>query len=268
MRRVRGDLHKITAVEFVDQNPIGRSSRSNPATYIKAYDDIRKLFASQNYSKINGFTTGHFSFNTDGGRCEECQGDGYITVEMQFMADVTMVCENCNGMRFQEDILDVKFRDKNIYDVLEMTTDEAIAFFDNEKDLSKSDILITKNIVKKLSVLSKVGLGYVKLGQPSSTLSGGESQRIKLATFIATENTDKPTLFIFDEPTTGLHFDDVRRLLVAFNELCDKGHTILFIEHNVELIKCADWIIDLGPKGGKNGGNIMFEGTPDEFGGF
>lgn len=264
VREVKGDLNKLTSVEFVDQNPIGRSSRSNPATYIKAYDDIRKLFSSQKYAKMNGLTPGHFSFNTDGGRCEECQGDGYITVEMQFMADVTMVCESCNGMRFQEEVLDVKFKEKNIYDVLEMTIDEAIEFFNDEKDVKKTDASTLKNIVKKLAVLSKVGLGYVKLGQPSSTLSGGESQRIKLATFIATESDSKPTMFIFDEPTTGLHFDDVRRLLTAFNELCDKGHTVVFIEHNLEMIKSADWVIDLGPEGGNEGGNLLFEGTPED----
>lgn len=261
---VKGDLKKLTSVEFVDQNPIGRSSRSNPATYIKAYDDIRKLFASQQYAKVNGLAPSHFSFNTDGGRCEECQGDGYITVEMQFMADVTMICESCNGMRFKEEVLDVKFREKNIYDVLEMTIDEAIEFFGNQKNVKKNELTVLRNIVQRLSVLSKVGLGYVKLGQPSSTLSGGESQRIKLATFIANETKTKPTLFIFDEPTTGLHFDDVRRLLAAFNELCDKGHTVLFIEHNVEMIKSADWVIDLGAEGGNAGGNLVFEGTPEQ----
>ncbi|MBN2892490.1 MAG: excinuclease ABC subunit UvrA [Bacteroidales bacterium] len=264
VREIKGDFNKLTSVEFVDQNPIGRSSRSNPATYIKAYDDIRKLFSSQKYAKVNGLTPGHFSFNTDGGRCEECQGDGYITVEMQFMADVTMVCESCNGMRFQEEVLDVKFKEKNIYDVLEMTIDEAIEFFTDETNVGKNDASTLKNIVKRLEILSKVGLGYVKLGQPSSTLSGGESQRIKLATFIANESASKPTLFIFDEPTTGLHFDDVRRLLAAFNELCNKGHTVVFIEHNLEMIKSADWVIDLGPEGGNEGGNLIFEGTPEE----
>ncbi len=264
VKNVKGDFDKLSSVKFVDQNPIGRSSRSNPATYIKAYDDIRKLFSSQKQAQVNGLTAGHFSFNTDGGRCEECQGDGYITVEMQFMADVTMVCEACKGMRFKEDVLDIKFKNKNIYDVLEMTIDEAIEFFSNYENITKNDILILKNIVKKLSILSKVGLGYVKLGQPSSTLSGGESQRIKLATFMTTDSNLKPTLFIFDEPTTGLHFDDVRRLLAAFNELCDKGHSILFIEHNLDMIKSADWVIDLGPGGGNEGGYLMFEGTPED----
>ncbi len=262
--RIAGDLKKLQSVEFVDQKPLGRSSRSNPATYIKAYDEIRKLFANQQAAKINGLTAGHFSFNTDGGRCDECQGDGYITVEMQFMADVTMVCESCNGKRFKDEILDVAFKDKNIYDVLEFTIDEAVEFFDFHSKQKSKDQSTLKNIVKKLEVLQKVGLGYVKLGQPTSTLSGGESQRLKLATFIATENSNRKTLFIFDEPTTGLHFDDVRRLLNAFNELVNKGHTIIFIEHNTDMINSADWVIDLGIEGGIKGGNIIFEGTPEK----
>ena len=261
---VKGDFSKLSSVEFVDQNAIGRSSRSNPVTYIKAYDDIRKLFSMQQYAKMNNLTQGHFSFNTDGGRCEECQGDGFITIEMQFMADVTMVCESCSGMRFKEEVLDVKFREKNIFDILEMTVDEAVRFFGSQMNMKKTEKYILQNIAQRLNVLSKVGLGYVKLGQPSSTLSGGESQRIKLASFIANEKSTQPTLFIFDEPTTGLHFDDVRRLLAAFNELCNKGHSIIFIEHNTEMIKSADWVIDIGLEGGKTGGNIVFEGTPEE----
>ncbi len=264
VREVKIDKSKLSAIEFVDQNPIGRSTRSNPATYIKAYDDIRKLFSVQQYAKINGFTPGHFSFNTDGGRCEECQGDGFITVEMQFMADVTMVCESCKGKRFKDEVLEVKYRDKNIYDVLEMTIEDAIEFFDSKHNDRKQEKSTLNNIVEKLKILLKVGLGYVKLGQPTSTLSGGESQRIKLATFIANNSSEKPTLFIFDEPTTGLHFDDVRRLLVAFNELCDKGHSIIFIEHNLDMIRSADWVIDLGKEGGDEGGEILFEGTPEE----
>ena len=255
--RMQGDLSMITAVEFVDQNPIGKSSRSNPVTYLKTYDDIRKLYADQQASKINGFTASHFSFNIDGGRCEECQGEGEIKVEMQFMADIHLTCESCNGKRFKPDVLDVRFKEKNIYDILEMTVDEAITFF-TEKD--KSD---GKKIAKKLMPLQDVGMGYVKLGQSSSTLSGGESQRIKLASFLAKEK-DSPTLFIFDEPTTGLHFHDIRKLLDAINALISRGHTVLIIEHNTEVIKVADWIIDLGPEGGDMGGYKVFEGTPEE----
>lgn len=262
--RITGDLKNLSSVEFVDQNPLGRSTRSNPATYIKAYDDIRKLYSNQHASKINGLTPGHFSFNTDGGRCEECQGEGYITVEMQFMADVTMLCESCNGMRFKDEVLDVMFKEKNIYDVLEMTIDEAVEFFSHHAEQKSKHQTVLNNIAKKLEILAKVGLGYVKLGQSTSTLSGGESQRLKLASFIATENSSNPTLFIFDEPTTGLHFDDVRRLLAAFNELVNKGHSIIFIEHNTDMINSADWVIDLGPEGGDKGGNILFEGTPDD----
>ena len=255
--RMQGDLQMITAVEFVDQNPIGKSSRSNPVTYLKTYDDIRKLYADQQASKINGFTASHFSFNIDGGRCEECQGEGEIKVEMQFMADIHLTCESCNGKRFKPDVLDVKFKEKNIYDILEMTVDEAIIFF-TEKDKAEG-----KKIAKKLIPLQDVGLGYVKLGQSSSTLSGGESQRIKLASFLAKEK-DYPTLFIFDEPTTGLHFHDIRKLLDAINALISRGHTVLIIEHNTEVIKVADWIIDLGPDGGDLGGYKVFEGTPEE----
>lgn len=254
--RLQGDLSLITAVEFVDQNPIGKSSRSNPVTYLKTYDDIRKLYADQQASKINGFTASHFSFNIDGGRCEECQGEGEIKVEMQFMADIHLTCESCNGKRFKADVLDVKFKEKSIFDILEMTVDEAIVFF-SEKDKHEG-----KKIAKKLMPLQDVGLGYVKLGQSSSTLSGGESQRIKLASFLAKEK-DTPTLFIFDEPTTGLHFHDIRKLLDAINALISRGHTVLIIEHNTEVIKVADWIIDLGPEGGESGGYKVFEGTPE-----
>jgi len=255
--RMQGDLSLITAVEFVDQNPIGKSSRSNPVTYLKTYDDIRKLYADQQASKINGFTASHFSFNIDGGRCEECQGEGEIKVEMQFMADIHLTCESCNGKRFKPDVLDVKFKEKSIFDILEMTVDEAILFF-SEKDKHEG-----KKIAKKLLPLQDVGLGYVKLGQSSSTLSGGESQRIKLASFLAKEK-DSPTLFIFDEPTTGLHFHDIRKLLDAINALISRGHSVLIIEHNMEVIKVADWIIDLGPEGGDSGGYKVFEGTPED----
>lgn len=254
--KIQGDLSLITGVEFVDQNPIGKSSRSNPVTYLKVYDDIRKLFSEQQAAKINGFTASHFSFNIDGGRCEECQGEGQIKVEMQFMADIMLTCESCGGKRFKPDVLDVRFRDKNIHDILEMTVDEAILFF------SENDKTEGKKIGKKLMPLKDVGLGYVKLGQSSSTLSGGESQRIKLASFLAKEK-DTPTLFIFDEPTTGLHFHDIRKLLDAINALISRGHSVLIIEHNPEVIKVADWVIDLGPEGGEMGGYKVFEGTPE-----
>jgi excinuclease ABC subunit A len=254
--RLSGDIRTISQVEFVDQNPIGKSSRSNPVTYLKAYDEIRKLFSDQQYAKFNGYKPSHFSFNVEGGRCEECQGDGTIKVEMQFMADIVLVCEQCNGKRFKDDILEVRFQNKNIYDVLEMTVDEAIEFFSRKKTGTE------KKIVERLTPLADVGLGYVKLGQASSTLSGGESQRVKLASFLALEKT-APTLFIFDEPTTGLHFHDIRKLLDAFNALVEKGHSIVIIEHNQEVIKCADWIIDLGPEGGDEGGYLVFEGTPE-----
>lgn len=249
-----GDLGRITAIEFVDQNPIGKSSRSNPVTYLKIYDEIRKLYAEQPVSKINGFTSSHFSFNIDGGRCETCQGEGEIKVEMQFMADILLTCENCGGKRFKSDVLDVTYRNKNIYEILELTVDEAIEFF-NEKPTGKK-------IAKKLQPLQDVGLGYVHLGQSSSTLSGGESQRVKLASFLAKEK-EGATLFIFDEPTTGLHFHDIRKLLDSMNSLISRGHSILVIEHNPEVIKVADWVIDLGPEGGENGGYKLYEGTPE-----
>ncbi len=254
---LKGDVEQVTEVEFVDQNPIGKSSRSNPATYLKAYDEIRKLMAEQQASKINGYKASHFSFNIDGGRCEECQGEGTIKIEMQFMADIVLTCESCNGKRFKEDILDVKYREKNIHDILEMTIEQAIEFF-GEDDKSGA-----KRIVNKLKPLADVGLGYVKMGQSSSTLSGGESQRVKLASFLAKEKAE-PTLFIFDEPTTGLHFNDIKKLLKAFDALIEKGHSLVIIEHNMDVIKCADWVIDLGPEGGDKGGYVIFEGKPED----
>jgi excinuclease ABC subunit A len=256
--KLSGDLHRITSVEFVDQNPIGKSSRSNPVTYIKAYDEIRKLFANQQLSKQNAFTPSHFSFNIDGGRCEECQGEGEIKVEMQFMADVHLVCESCHGRRFKDDILDVKFEGKSIFDVLELTIDEAIDFFNSHKGGTE------KTIARKLTPLADVGLGYVKLGQASSTLSGGESQRVKLASFLGAEKSETPVLFFFDEPTTGLHFHDIKKLLDSFNALIANGHSVVIIEHNPEVIKTADWVIDLGPEGGESGGYLVFEGTPED----
>jgi len=251
-----GDIDRIKHVEMIDQNPIGKSSRSNPVTYIKAYDEIRKLFAEQPYAKHNGMNSTHFSFNIAGGRCEECQGEGFTKIEMQFMADVELTCEACGGRRFKDDILEVKYREKNIYDVLEMTIDEAVDFFREEASL------YTRKIVDKLETLQKVGLGYIKLGQSSSTLSGGESQRVKLASFLVKESNPDPILFIFDEPTTGLHFHDIKKLLQSFEALMKKGHTIVIVEHNMDVIKSTDWVIDLGPEGGEQGGNLVYEGTP------
>ena len=253
-----GSMRLASDVEFVDQNPIGHSSRSNPVTYLKAYDEIRKLFAEQQLSKQMNFTAAHFSFNVDGGRCEECQGEGTVTIEMQFMADLVLPCESCHGQRFRPEILEVKYRDKNIYDVLEMTVNQAIEFF--SEDLGNP---ICRKIVQKLRPLQDVGIGYIKLGQSSSTLSGGESQRVKLAYFISSEGKDS-TVFIFDEPTTGLHIHDVKTLMKAFDCLLEKGHTVIVIEHNLDVIKCADHIIDMGPEGGKEGGNVVFEGTPED----
>ena len=255
---LEGDLDMIKNVEFVDQNPIGKSSRSNPVTYLKAYDEIRKLFADQPASVINGFKASHYSFNIDGGRCEECQGDGSIKVEMQFMADVNLLCESCKGKRFKDEILEVRYRNKNIFDILELTVDESIEFF-NQKDSTSE-----KRIVTRLKPLQDVGLGYIKLGQSSSTLSGGESQRVKLAFFLSKEGSSENMFFIFDEPTTGLHFHDIRKLLDAFNALIKRGHSIVVIEHNLDVIKSADWVIDLGPEGGENGGKVIFEGTPEQ----
>jgi len=257
-----GDYGLITAAEMVDQNPIGKSSRSNPVTYIKAYDDIRALFAETSVARARGFKPGHFSFNMDGGRCEVCQGEGQVTIEMQFMADIHLKCESCNGKRFKDDVLMAVYKDKNIYDVLEMTVDDAIAFF-NVTALSKFSAYEQK-IITKLKPLKDVGLGYVRLGQSSSTLSGGEAQRIKLASFIGKGASSSGTLFVFDEPTTGLHFHDIRKLLDSFTMLINQGNTLVVIEHNPEVIKCADWVIDLGPEGGDEGGQLIFEGTPED----
>lgn len=250
-----GSFSQIKHIEYVDQNPIGRSSRSNPVTYIKAYDDIRELYAKEKLSKIRGYQAKHFSFNVDGGRCETCKGEGSINVEMVFMADVQLPCETCNGKRFKKEVLEVAFEGKNIHDILTMTIDDAIAFFIANKQ--------TK-ITQKLQPLQDVGLGYVQLGQSSSTLSGGEAQRIKLASFLVKGATKDKALFVFDEPTTGLHFHDIKKLLASFDALIDKGHSIIVIEHNLDLIKCADWIIDLGPEGGENGGKLLAVGTPEE----
>ena len=254
---LEGDLGALKSVEMVDQNPIGKSSRSNPVTYIKAYDEIRHLFAEQPYAKHTGMTASHFSFNMAGGRCEECQGEGVIKVSMQFMADVELVCEACKGKRFRDEVLEVTYRDKSISDVLEMTVDAAIDFFAEDKANATC-----RRIVERLRPLQDVGLGYIKLGQSSSTLSGGESQRVKLASFLTKDRTDGGVMFIFDEPTTGLHFHDISKLLASFNALIDRGHTIVVVEHNMDIIKCADWVIDLGPEAGTHGGEIVFEGTP------
>lgn len=254
---IKGDLKMISAIEFVDQNPIGKSSRSNPATYLKAYDEIRKLFSEQQAAKIQRLKPSHFSFNVDGGRCDECKGEGTIRVEMQFLADVFLVCESCGGKRFKDDILDVQYKGKNINDILNLTVDEAIGLFSSGSSSTE------KKIAKRLLPLQEVGLGYVNLGQSSNTLSGGESQRVKLASFLAQERSS-PTLFIFDEPTTGLHFHDIRKLLDSFNALISRGHSIIIVEHNLEVIKSADWVIDLGPEGGDKGGKLVFAGTPEE----
>lgn len=250
-----GKFNHITSVEYIDQNPIGRSSRSNPVTYIKAYDDIRDLFSKQKLSQLRGYQAKHFSFNVDGGRCETCKGEGEVTIEMQFMADVHLVCETCNGKRFKKEVLEVTYENKNIDNILNLTIDDAITFF---KQYNQS------KIVTKLQPLQDVGLGYVTLGQSSSTLSGGEAQRIKLASFLVKGTTKEKTLFIFDEPTTGLHFHDIQKLLTSFYALLEKGHSILVVEHNMELIKCADFIVDLGPEGGENGGQLIGSGTPEQ----
>lgn len=251
---MEGDMDTVRDIEFVDQNPIGKSSRSNPVTYIKAYDEIRKLMADQPLARQMGYTPGFFSFNAEGGRCEECKGEGTITVEMQFMADLVLECESCHGKRFKKNILEVKFHDKNIYDLLEMTVDDAVDFFNKYGE---------EKIAQKLLPLQQVGLGYIKLGQSSSTLSGGENQRVKLAYYLSQEKT-VPTLFIFDEPTTGLHFHDIRKLLDVFNALIERGHSIIIIEHNLDVIKCADYVIDLGKEGGDAGGHIVATGTPED----
>ena len=255
-------IHILTVNDpLIDQNPIGKSTRSNPVTYVKAYDEIRALFADQTLAKHRGYKPSHFSFNVDGGRCEVCEGEGEVQIEMQFMADIHLVCEACNGKRFKQEILEILFNEKTISDVLDMTVDDAIAFFSTTEDSTHTE----KKLIQKLKPLSDVGLGYVHLGQSSSTLSGGEAQRIKLASFLGIgQNSSDATLFIFDEPTTGLHFHDISKLLYAFNELVKQGHSLIVIEHNAEIIKCADWIIDLGPEGGNKGGNIVFEGTPED----
>ena len=255
--QITGDLRYIKEVEFIDQNPIGKSTRSNPATYLKVWDDIRKLFADTQAARLQGFKPSHFSFNVPGGRCEECQGEGVIKVEMQFMADVYLECEHCKGRRFKDDILEIQYRGKNIYEVLEMTVNQAIEFFREGSSYTEY------TIVDRLQKLADVGLGYVKLGQSSSTLSGGENQRVKLAYHLSKENTE-PTLFIFDEPTTGLHFHDIHKLVDSLNALIDRGHTVIVIEHHMDVIKCADYVIDLGPEGGEHGGYLVFAGTPEE----
>ncbi len=257
--KIEGATHLVKEVEMVDQSPIGRSSRSNPVTYVKAFDEIRTLFADQKLAQLRGYKASHFSFNVAGGRCDICEGEGEVTIEMQFMADVHLLCDACNGKRFKDDVLEVQYRGKNISDVLNMTIDEAIDFFNEDKSSS-----LLKRLVEKLMPLKDVGMGYVHLGQSSSTLSGGEAQRIKLATFLTKGAEATSTLFIFDEPTTGLHFHDIKKLLKAFNMLVDKGHSLVVIEHHPDVIKCADWIIDLGPEGGDKGGNLVFQGIPED----
>jgi excinuclease ABC subunit A len=262
-RGLSGSLDRITQVEYVDQNPIGKSSRSNAVTYLKVYDDIRKLLSDQQYARMNGFTPSHFSFNIDGGRCPECQGEGFVKIGMQFMADVSMVCESCGGRRFKPEILEVRYKGMNIDDILNLSVEEAIAFFGSQEDP------VAKRIAERLQPLVDVGLSYIKLGQSSSTLSGGESQRIKLAYFLSMNDSGSKSrpqriLFIFDEPTTGLHFYDVEKLLKSFDALLAKGHSIIVVEHNPDVIRAADWIIDLGPEAGDEGGNVVFAGTPSD----
>jgi excinuclease ABC subunit A len=252
--KLEGDTSRISQVEFVDQNPIGKSSRSNPISYVKAYDVIRQLYADQPLSKQRGYKPSHFSFNVEGGRCETCQGEGEIKVEMQFMADIYLKCETCQGKRFKHEVLEVELKEKNIAEILDLTVEQALEFFSDKK-----------SVYDKIKPLFDVGLGYVKLGQSSNSLSGGEAQRVKLASFLGKSSTAGKILFIFDEPTTGLHFHDISKLLKAINALVDEGHTVIVIEHNLEVIKCADWIIDLGPEGGeKKGGHLVFAGTPEE----
>ena len=258
---MEGSLSQIQAVEFVDQNPIGKSSRSNPVTYLKAYDEIRQLFADQKLAKLRGIKPSFFSFNVPGGRCDNCEGEGVTKIEMQFMADVYLPCEVCHGTRFKEEVLEIKYDGKHISDILEMSIDQAIEFFNTSSDRNNPTV---GRIINRLKPLQDVGLGYLKLGQPSSTLSGGEAQRVKLAYFLVRGSVEKPTLFIFDEPTTGLHFHDVSKLMDSFNALINNGHSIIVIEHNLDVIRSADWVIDLGPEGGNDGGQIVFEGTPEE----
>jgi len=248
-----GHIELVSAVEMVDQNPIGRSSRSNPVTYVKAWDDIRALFSALPSAKAAGLKPAAFSFNVEGGRCEVCQGEGEVKIEMQFMADIFLPCEACGGRRFKQQVLDITYQDKNVSDILDMTIEQAVEFFAKEP-----------KILQKLQPLVDVGLGYVHLGQSSNTLSGGEAQRIKLASFLIKGNNAQKTMFIFDEPTTGLHFHDIKKLLKALNTLIEQGNTILVIEHNMDMIKCADWVIDIGPEGGDKGGNVVFEGKPED----
>jgi excinuclease ABC subunit A len=250
-KSISGDIDSINQVELVDQNPIGKSSRSNPVTYIKAYDEIRELYSKQPLSKLRGFLPKHFSFNVDGGRCDTCKGEGEQVVEMQFLADVHLTCEVCGGKRFKEEVLEVHYRNKNIHDVLELSVDDAIEFFKDEKD-----------ITQKIKPLSDVGLGYIKLGQSSDTLSGGEAQRVKLASFLGKGKSLGQILFIFDEPTTGLHFHDIKKLLASFRALIDQGHSVLVVEHNTDVIRSADWVIDLGPEAGDAGGELVYTGIP------
>jgi excinuclease ABC subunit A len=252
-KTISGDIESVAQIEMIDQNPIGKSSRSNPVTYIKAYDEIRDLYSKQPLSKMRGFEPKHFSFNVDGGRCDTCKGEGEQVVEMQFLADVHLICESCGGKRFKEEVLEVKYKDKSIFDILDMSVDEAIDFFIGEP-----------GIVRAIQPLSDVGLGYIKLGQSSDTLSGGEAQRVKLASFLGkgrSVNANK-ILFIFDEPTTGLHFHDIKKLLTSFNALIEQGHSIIVIEHNLDVVRSADWIIDLGPEAGDEGGDVVFAGKP------
>ncbi len=254
-----GDVHRISSVEYIDQNPIGRSSRSNPVTYLKAYDEIRQLFSRQALAKLRNLKPGYFSFNIPGGRCEKCEGEGEIKVEMQFMADIHLTCDACGGKRFKEEVLEIKYKDKNIADILELTVSQALSFFGEDKSGTAE-----KKIVEKIQPLEEVGLGYLRLGQPSNTLSGGEAQRVKLAFFLSKGAGNDPTLFIFDEPTTGLHIHDISKLLHALNALIEKGHSIVVIEHNLEIVKSADWITDLGPEGGEQGGELVFAGLPED----
>jgi len=258
---LEGSLSQIQSVEFIDQNPIGKSSRSNPVTYLKAYDEIRALFADQKLAKLRGIKPAFFSFNMPGGRCDNCEGEGVTKIEMQFMADIYLPCEVCHGTRFKEEVLEIKYDGKDISDILNMSVSQAIEFFNTSSDRNNPTV---GRIINRLKPLQDVGLGYLKLGQPSSTLSGGEAQRVKLAYFLVKGSVEKPTMFIFDEPTTGLHFHDVSKLLDSFQALINNGHTLIVIEHNLDVIRSADWVIDLGPEGGNEGGKIVFEGTPEE----
>jgi excinuclease ABC subunit A len=256
-RRISGDLDAFAQVEMVDQNPIGKSSRSNPVTYVKAWDEVRDLFSRQPLSRMRGYQPRHFSFNVDGGRCDTCKGEGEQVVEMQFLADVHLTCESCRGRRFREDVLEVTYEGRNIHEVLSMSVDDAIAFFRAEPD-----------IARKLQPLQDVGLGYVSLGQSSDTLSGGEAQRVKLASFLTRGRSQERILFIFDEPTTGLHFHDISKLLASMNALIDNGHSVVVIEHNLDVIRCADWVLELGPEAGEGGGRLVYEGVPSGLKGF